>query len=411
MSVPIVKRLVTVASMVLLIVVVSAFVGGRGTAFSALNRRASPTPPEVGSRPGATRPVQTVAFGQRLGAAPGQKGATYYALEGQTARLSTRFADGTRALSERSIDGSVTASLADGDGNELHRLRIDRFDEATRVLSFRPSTGNPLLVQLGGDVHATLDWTNRQGHTLHQDGVSAETKMEWNGGLIRRAGVTPGGDDDGDRHVRQIETQWANGLSATTVRARVKSGDRFAGRRVDGDVLTTKIVRDGVQVGLANYFVNQRIYAWKLDGASEGWIADEHLQARHGGWPFTPDMVWMNLQTLALYQWKTAIDRKGFIARSGGCPSPSPAIGERVAAFFAPAVHANEPGCDGLHWLDGTIYRYCCDVHDMCYAKSGCGSSSWWQWWSSWTCDVCNASAAWCFATGGVGGILYPCVC
>ena len=40
--------------------------------------------------------------------------------------------------------------------------------------------------------------------------------------------------------------------------------------------------------------------------------------------------------------------------------------------FVAPTLSANEPGCDGLHWLDGTVFRYCCDVHDLCYAKVGC---------------------------------------
>jgi len=72
-------------------------------------------------------------------------------------------------------------------------------------------------------------------------------------------------------------------------------------------------------------------------------------------------------------------------------------------------VQANEPGCDGLHWLDGTVLRFCCDVHDRCYEKYGCSSRSWWQFWSSWTCDLCNAGAVFCFAGGGNGkGPFHP---
>jgi hypothetical protein len=109
-------------------------------------------------------------------------------------------------------------------------------------------------------------------------------------------------------------------------------------------------------------------------------------------------MVWMNLQTIALYHWKTAIKEKGFVAR---CEQPKP---NPLVQFFMPTVSADEPGCDGLHWLDGTVLRFCCDVHDYCYERSGCDSRSWWMVWSSWRCDYCNMVAVRCFTTGGVPG-------
>jgi hypothetical protein len=411
MSLKIVNGAVTVAWIAIVVVVISAFASGRGAAFSALNWRGNSASVSIANPALTSRAVQTVAAGQRVGAAPGQKGATYYSLEAQTSRLATHFVDGTIASSERAIDGMVTTKLIDRDGNELHRLRVDRVDDATSVLSYLPVGASSRLAQIDKDVHATLDWTNQQSHKLHQDRVTADTKLEWRGGLMRRAGIAPAGDADADRDVRQITTEWANGLSATTVRVRAKGGDRVAGRPVEGDVLATKIARNGLQIGLANYFVNERTFAWKIDGVPDGSIAEEHLKSRHGGWPFSPDMIWMNLQTLALYQWKTAIDQRGFVAQNGSCPSRVPALVERVANFFVPTAHANEPGCDGLHWLDGTIYRYCCDVHDFCYTKFGCSSTTWWQWWSSWTCDVCNGWTVGCFAGGGGLGPLYPCVC
>src|SRR4029077_17288258 len=51
--------------------------------------------------------VRIVPAGQRAGGNPGQKGATYYALEGQTKRLTTSFADGTKAVAERAVDGNL----------------------------------------------------------------------------------------------------------------------------------------------------------------------------------------------------------------------------------------------------------------------------------------------------------------
>jgi hypothetical protein len=105
-------------------------------------------------------------------------------------------------------------------------------------------------------------------------------------------------------------------------------------------------------------------------------------------------MVWMNLQAIGFYEWKTALDRNETVARNDAAPSTV----ARLAQFFAPSVEADEPGCDGLHWLDGSVFRYCCDMHDQCYAKNGCSSSSWWQIWSSWTCDICNGSVVYCFA-------------
>src|ERR1044072_5045879 len=110
---------------------------------------------------------------------------------------------------------------------------------------------------------------------------------------MRRSRAPRRDEADGDRATQRIETLWANGLSATTARVRAKIGDRFAGHALEGEVLATKIVRDGVQIALANYFVQQRIYAWRIDGVTEGWIAAEDLQQRYRGWTVTSGMVWM----------------------------------------------------------------------------------------------------------------------
>ena len=126
------------------------------------------------------------------------------------------------------------------------------------------------------------------------------------------------------------------------------------------------------------------------------YIAPEHLKGAYGGWGFTPDSTWVNLQTIALHHFKTLVARDGFVAK--GCEKPQPS---RLAQLFFPTVYANEPGCDGLHWIDGTILRACCDDHDRCYSQNGCTANSWWRWWSNWTCDFCNMEVVACFMSGG----------
>ncbi len=342
--------------------------------------------------------VRIVPNGRRVGGTPGQKGATYYALEGQSTRVTTAFADGTTASADRSFDGDIITTLKDVNGNELNRVRLDRRDGTNDVVQYLRFSEDPVQAVVDPSVHATLDWSNRQSHLLHRDKVTNGAGLRWRDGVIRPDRAEPEGDELAT--VRSIETVWANGLSARTRRVPSKQGDVFDGKQIRGDVLVTTLYRDGMPIGTANYLTFERIFAWKIPGVTEGLISNDHLKARYGGWLFRPDMTWMNLQTLGMYQWKTEINERGFVGRT-----EKPTLLARVAGFFAPALHAapNEAGCDGLHWLDGSNYRFCCDIHDLCYEKYGCSSSTWWRVWSSWNCDRCNMDVVWCFAGGGGG--------
>lgn len=339
--------------------------------------------------------VKIVPNGSALEENPGERGATYYALEAQTTQFTTRFHDGTTAVAERRADGGIETKLEDIAGNE-----INRFKAGPKLLMYlRPSEAPVQAVPEAG-VHITLDWANRQSHRLYEDRVTSGAGLEWRDGFMRQgtARVT----DEERSVVREVETRWAHGLSARTVRVRSKQGQTFGGQATRGDILVTKLIRDGVEVGLANYLTNERVFAWTIPGMTDGLINNDHLKTRYAGWPFTPDMVWMNLQTIALYHWKTAINQKGFVAR---CDQSKP---NPLVQFFMPTVSANQPGCDGLHWVDGTVLRYCCDVHDYCYERSGCGWRSWWMIWSSWSCNYCNMSVVGCFASGTIRGVLVP---
>src|SRR6185369_11457154 len=111
--------------------------------------------------------VQLIPPGQKQVGNPGEKGATYYGLEAQTTRLTTRFRDGHEAVTERGLVGEVMTTLRDESGNERARLRLNRIDGGHDMLHFEPSGGAPF--QALSDpvlVKPTLDWATRQAYSL-----------------------------------------------------------------------------------------------------------------------------------------------------------------------------------------------------------------------------------------------------
>ena len=213
-------------------------------------------------------------------------------------------------------------------------------------------------------------------------------------GTMRRKGAAR---RDVDSEVISVETVWADGLIARLSRQNYSRRQIAPGRFVQGPVMVTELTLHGAAAGTAVWFEQDQVFAYSLPGLTTGLvvIGPEHLKANYGGWPFTPDTTWLNLQIVAAHHFKTLLAKRGSVAKA--CePSPS-----RLAQFFSPTLYANEAGCDDFHWLDGSVVRYCCDDHDRCYSKSGCDSNSWWQWWKSWTCDRCNIAVVGCFFARG----------
>ena len=338
-------------------------------------------------------PVQIVAPGQKQAGNPGEKGGTYYALEAQTTRLTTRFRDGHVAVAERGLIGDVRTTVRDQAGNERGRLRLNRIDGAHDTVNYESSGGTPFQALSDPKVvKPTLDWATRQLYGLAKDGTA---NLVWDGGTMRPRDVAR---RDTDREVTEVVTVWANGLAAKLTRQTYSRRELAPGRVVQGPALVSELTLNGVPAGTGVWFEQDQVYAYQLPGLTNGlvYIGPEHLMRDYHGWGFVPDTTWVNLQTIALHHFKTLVAKNGFVARNCDAPQPS-----RMVQFFMPTVHANEPGCDGLHWLDGTIVRGCCDDHDRCYAKEGCTQQSWWRFWSSWTCDFCNAAVVSCFVGGG----------
>ena len=333
---------------------------------------------------GNDAPVRTIPAGARVAGDPGKKGDTYYWLESQTTRQTTRYPDAT-VIAERGASGELRAKIHDRFGNESAN-----FIARTGTVQYLPTGGQPLQAVNDSGERLTLEWTARQAYALSKEGT---TNLAWRSGLMRAKGA------GARQEVGELETEWANGLSAKVIRKSVTRHEIVKGRFVQGDVLKARLTKDGVEVGMALWFVKDQVFAWNIPGLSKGWLGPEHLKALYGGWPFAPDMHWLNLQLIASHHFQTLIKAKGFVA--GNDISPRRSWPDRIVNFFAPTVFADEPGCDGLHWLDGTIYRACCDVHDYCYAKYGCTSKTWWMVWTNWKCDLCNVVVIDCFVDGG----------
>lgn len=354
--------------------------------------RAAPPPVQT-----SASAVQIIPGGTgRVGAKPGEKGATYYWLESRVRRVTTQF-ENAITVADRATDGDLQARVTDLAGNELGRLRVDRIDEARHVVQYVTAKGEAIQAMGQPGAKPTLDWANQQAYLLWRDGVKPGTALEWQGAVMRpRQAAAHRAEDD----VRALEVEWAGGLTATAERQTVtRRSDVIPGRVIGGPVVITRLKRDGVQIGVSNWFPQERVFVWNVKGLTSGYLDDGILKPI-GGWTFEPDMFWVNLQTLAFHDFKTQLDERGVVAerRAGWM--------EKLAGWIEPSLRANEAGCDGLHWLDGTIYRFCCDTHDLCYAAYGCTSYSWWQWWTSWQCDGCNLGVVYCFS--GARGIFYP---
>src|SRR5262252_8292175 len=116
--------------------------------------------------------VRPAPAGERFAGKPGVRGATYFALEGQASRVTTRFADAT-VVARRTFDGDIDTTLTDPGGRELARFKVDAVDPSTTVLRFLPGDGASLHAYADASVRPTLDWANRQAYSLWRDRASA----------------------------------------------------------------------------------------------------------------------------------------------------------------------------------------------------------------------------------------------
>ena len=345
-------------------------------------------------------PVQTLKG--RIPQAPvtnGDRGATYHALEREATRVTTRFADAV-AVADRTLDGQLSARLTDLAGNDMVAFRVHHVDAESDSLEFtladKPGEPARHAARRSG-LRPTLDWSNEQAYSLWKDRDALDrSSLEWQDTLMRPTGAQKRNLSGAPL---QTDTEWRGGYSATVIRKVGTHLSYVTGRQTTGPVFISSFKRDGVEVGSSQWWPDEQAFAWSFPGlTADSYVTAAHLK-KNGGWNFTPDMAWLNTQNLAFYQFGTLLKTKGTVSKNRAAPGWFGRLGQSIA----PSLQANEPGCDYLNWLDGTILRWCCDVHDACYFKQdpNCTVSSWWMLWTSWRCNACNLDALYCFASGG----------
>ena len=364
-------------------------------------------------------------------------GSTFHALEARARKLTTTYPDATVEVT-RTEGGGIEAVLSDRARTPRGRLSVPA---GTRRVQWAPGRGSSAAeFELPAQATVALDWASHQAYALFTDEDAAAREG--------RAAEVAGDEGTWDGHVRR-NRRAARSVSAAQLSSRIQAVEtvfdaivvraaldkhekRPSRRRIDYSRFTASIhdARSGAQKGFVRWFDTAQVLTWKIEGGSQGVVMPDRLP---GGWTFTPTMAWANVQA---YQFATqaaqSLDqaqpfaallprRAQPIALLARAVAPAPAFAlsamgmsqappivsdslARVAgwagASFGGTMRVNETGCDNLHWLDGSIFRPCCDAHDRCYEAEGCTSGSW--WWpfaGSWSCQKCNAAVVYCFCT------------
>jgi hypothetical protein len=390
-------RTIAVAVVLLLLSAVATFLGPRTRALA--QQQPTKQPSQQPLQPGISQSVRTLRVASDDSSTMTNFGQTYHFLEGRAARVTTKYQDGT-AVAERGADGSLRTHLRDLAGNELSQLGVDSDPSGTSKVELA-AAGERMFTQPRPEVRPTLDWTNHQAYALWKDRPAGAGDVEWKGGFIRGHGSSVAVED----LAQETRTEFENGLTATTAKnyRDIQINPSFRRR----PTFISHIQSNGAEVGTIRWYANEKVLAWDYPGLTKGFVDGDRLKGAGGAWSFTPTLAWANVQGLAFYEFHSRMKTKGGVAQAPVRPS----LPQRLLNAVSPAVSANEVGCDGLHWLDNTVFRPCCDSHDRCYQQnSGCTASSWYwvSWWGNqWSCSVCNSLVTVCFLTGGRALIEY----
>jgi hypothetical protein len=313
-------------------------------------------------------------------------GGTFYFLEAKAKKVTSRFADGM-AIADRGLDGNIRTRSTDLAGNEVGKLSIDQVSARDAEMLYESNGTQLFYAPVRPDVRPTLDWAALQAHALRRDGHPST--VEWQGRFARARGARPGNLDDA---ATEVVTEFDQDVTATTVRITPKPGENRRPHTL------TRIYDAGVEVGEVAWVPSQKLLMWSFKGLTKGTVNEETLKKTpSGGWTFQPSLAWANVQALAFYTFHTRLAKAGTVSVARNDREPR-TLGRKVLESLVRPVQANAPGCDGLHWLDGSIFRPCCDAHDICYAKAGCNQYSWyWPPSMSWSCTGCNTLVAYCF--------------
>ena len=231
---------------------------------------------------------------------PRDRGATYEWLESQATRVTARFAD-VVAISERTADADIKTRLTDLVGNDLATFRVHRVDAMNDVLEFR-STDVPQIRPTRRDSSSrpTLDWASRQAYGVWKDQATGASPLEWQEGccgLVVPVCATSIGTSASS--ARSGPTGSPPPPAEAPTRRHVMTG-----APARGNAFISRLTKDNAEVGSSRWYVEERVLAWSFPGLTEGYLDDGRLKPI-GGWPFTPDLAWANVQSFAFHYFHT----------------------------------------------------------------------------------------------------------
>lgn len=278
-------------------------------------------------------------------AQPSAMGARFDSIERQAEKIVT-VVGGVYVVTSRTADGALTDVL-DRSGQSVFQKRL------------RTATAEEVVH--GGALNARVFslWQRRQEATHRRDEVELEPEPP----VLGVTTVYPG-------YVAE---------SRLTTKADAINGQ-----------LPTFITRlwdrkTHENIGVLAWYEDDEALVWRIDGLGEGEATPALMKKP---WPHHPDMAWANVQ---IYSLLLSYESK---------PRPKGLVAAATASIRANDICPGDPGCTGLHWLDGTILRWCCDEHDRCYeTQTPCCSASSWIWWfgDNWSCVPCNIAVVECF--------------
>ena len=221
------------------------------------------------------------------------RGATFRWLEERTTRVTTTFTDAI-ATTERIAGGDLKTTLTDRAGRELGEFEVDRVAAGTDVLTFKK--GGQQVVRAAGRAGSqpSLDWSNRQAYAMWKDKADDPSQaLEWQADLIRARG---GAALDFFRDTLSMKTEWGEGFEALAARSAGQRPHPTTGAPSRGTTLESRLLRDNIELGRSRWYPEEQVYVWSVPGLTKGYLDAERMKDV-GGWTFTPDLAWTNVQT------------------------------------------------------------------------------------------------------------------
>jgi hypothetical protein len=317
-------------------------------------------------------------------------GHTYEETEARALSVTTTFIDGSIARTERSADGELRTVLRDAAGAVQARLESNRAKSELRlrVLSEDGRRGERVFVaQFGSNLSG--DWANVQLHRTWSEasgsvaaGAAATPRLVWRGDFLALDKLRI------STEALTRDTAADSIASVTTDFGEVEVRSRRNSPHENEPTFTTGLFLPGGNRSLVAlvWFEETQTLVWRQPDGTYGEVGPQTMP---GGWTFRPNQAWANVQAFSFYR---------FAFEHGKMTPAAPR--ERSADGLSVGVNADYDGCTGLSWLDGTIYRACCDEHDRCYNKQEPNCTAWsWIWPGSWHCFMCNVRIVSCFIT------------